>query len=546
MSSVEISPVAPSGMVLQKMTSTAKHILKNVRYHRIPADSNVNYSYSGNNRISFTIASTDSFWDPSESFLQFEYTTTSSAIEDFRGDDDRGNYRRRRGASWSTGGLHSAIRAVTVETASGVLIEHINSYNRLFGILSNATESRDYVNLCGSRYHDSTNPTFTCDGIEYEDLDIVNVQGAAAGHSYSVGGALADVTTPCLSFKGCRNNAIGLGATRLPADPLPRSARNWASKATTNPLQVTLKLQTGFLNLSFIPLQYIRQGIRIHIDLENPNICLMYPKRDEELSNAFPAVPSGNDEKGPAGVTMNYTIINPVFMCRFIMPDASIKQQYDKALTSGSLNYEFESFSTSSYQHNGAGGTLQYTIPVSKRSVKNVFVVAQNLRANTQNAVDTLLNSSTYDMNTFIRARISSYRFQHASDYYPSLPITISNGGTSGFSNSSALEALAMCFGKSTSLYDKFRFQPKEWNTLSRDSNNLNECTSLIMSYPLGRDMGSEFTGLDTSNSNQLIAEITFEAQYTIAGGNQNVWLHNFVQYNNIFSVTPNGVVIRN
>ena len=546
MSSVEISPVAPSGMVLQKMTSTAKHILKNVRYHRIPSDSNVNYSYSGNNRISFTIASTDSFWDPSESFLQFEYTTTSSAIEDFRGDDDRANYRRKRGGSWSTGGLHSAIRAVTIETASGVLIEHINSYNRLYGILSNATESRDYVNLCGGKYHDSTAQTFTCDGLEYEDLDIVNVQGAAAGHSYSVGGALAGVTTPCLSFKGCRNDAIGLGATRLPADPLPRSARNYACKATVNPLQVTLKLQTGFLNLSFIPLQYIRQGIRVHIDLENPNLCLMYPKRDEEYSNAFPPVYVADEEKGPVNVTMNYTIVNPVFMCRFIMPDASIKSQYDKALMNGSLNYEFESFGYSSYQTNGGAGIVQYTIPVSKRSVKNVFVVAQNTRANAQSTAGNNLDSSTYDMNTFIRAKITSYRFQHASDYYPSLPIPIGNGTTTGFSNSSALEALSMCFGKSTSLYDKFRFQPKEWNTLSRDSGNDLECKALIMSYPLARDIGSEFTGLDTSNSNQLIAEITFGAQYTISAGNQNVWLHNFVQYNNILSVTPNGLVIRN
>ena len=536
MSSVEISPVAPSGMILQKMTSTAKHILKNVRYHRIPADSNVNYSYSGNNRISFTIASTDSFWDPSESFLQFEYTTTSNQLNEFQG-VEAANYQKKRGGSWSKGGLHSAIRAVTIETASGVLIEHINSYNRLYGILSNATESRDYVNLCGGRYHDSTEQHFTHDGLNYDDLVALNCQLAAAPRNTDTDAATANAYVPLLTYRNFTSGVDNTLANTKIGNPKYRSSRNLASVAASNPQQVALKLQTGFLNLSFIPLQYIRQGIRIHIDLENPNICLVFPKRD---------VVADEEKAKAAGDTMNYTIVNPVFMCRFIMPDASIKSQYDKALMNGSLNYEFESFGYSSYQTNGGAGVTQYTIPVSKRSVKNVFVVAQNLRANSQNATTDNANSSTYDMNTFIRARISSYRFQHASDYYPSLPIAIANGGSSGVSNSSALEALSMCFGKSTSLYDKFRFQPNEWNTQSTDSGNANECTALIMSYPLGRDMGSEFTGLDTSNSNQLIAEITFEAQYTISGGNQNVWLHNFIQYNNIFSVTPNGVVIRN
>jgi hypothetical protein len=517
MSSVEIISTAPSGMVIPKMVSTSKHIVKNVRYHRIPADANVSYSYSTNNRISFTIASTDSFWDPSESFLQFEYTTdaiTDSAL--LRGTVTAANPLSLSG-SWSKGGAHCAIRSITIETQSGVLIEHINEYGRLFGLLSASTQSRQYVDLIGSRYHDSTHQYWEGDGLTYEDVKATDVNATSIG---GVGWG------PVLQFQNAVNAAAQ--ANIRGGNPLRRSARAYAGVNGASAQQVCLKLETGFLNLSFVPLQYIRQGIRIHLDLQNPELALVLGSQ-------------------PTATTTRllYTITNPIMHCRFVMPDASIKQQYDKALQNGMLNFEFDSFAYSGYQHNGAVGTVQYTIPVSKRSVKNVFVVAQNRRANAQSVTADAYSSSNYDMNTFIRGNITSYRFQHASDFYPSLPITIASGGTS-ISNASALEALLQCFGKSTSLYDKVRFKPSEWNSLSSDSGNNDECQSLIMSFPLARDLGSEFTGLDTANSNQLIVEVVCSGtQYRINAVNENIYFHNFVQYNNILSITPLGVVIR-
>jgi hypothetical protein len=521
MSSVEIVSTAPSGMVIPKMVSTSKHIVKNVRYHRIPADANVNYTYAGNNRISFTIASTDSFWDPSESFLQFEYTTactgTGDSTTNFRGTAAAGVNEAGLSGSWSKGGAHCAIRSITVETQSGVLCEHINEYGRLFGLISASTESRQYVDLIGSRYHDSTGQYWEGDGLTYEDVKATDVNATAIG---GVGWG------PVLQFQNATNAAAQ--ANIIAGNPLRRSARAYAGANGASSQQVCLKLMSGFLNLSFVPLQYIRQGIRIHLDLQNPELALVLGTQPTN-----------------ADVRMNYTITNPIMHCRFIMPDAAIKQQYDKALQNGMLNFEFDSFGYSGYQHNGAIGTIQYTIPVSKRSVKNVFVVAQNRRANAQAVTADAFSSSNYDMNNFIRANVTSYRFQHASDYYPSLPITIASGGTS-ISNASALEALLQCWGKSTSLYDKVRFKPSEWNSLSSDSGNANECQSLIMSFPLARDMGSEFCGLDTSNSNQLIVELVCAGgQYQINAVNENIYFHNFVQYNNILSITPLGVVIR-
>ena len=521
MSSVEIVSTAPSGMVIPRLVSTSKHILKNVRYHRVPADSLVNYSYSGNNRISFTIASTDSFWDPSESFLQFEYTTactgTGASTTNFRGTAAAGVNELGLAGHWSKGGVNSVIRALTVETQSGVLVENINNYNKLFGIVSSATESRQWVDLVGGRYHDSSNNQFEGDGLTYEDVKATDLDAT------SLSGGTRGVV---LQFQNATNDAAL--ANVIAGRPLYRASRAYAGANGASSQQVCVKLMSGFLNLSFVPLQYIRQGIRIHLDLENPELALVLGTQPTN-----------------ADVRMNYTITNPIMYCRFIMPDASIKQQYDKALQNGLLNFEFDSFAYSGYQHNGANGTLQYTIPVSKRSVKNVFVVAQNRRANAQAVTTDAFSSSNYDLNTYIRANITSYRFQHASDYYPSLPITIASGGTS-ISNASALEALLQCFGKSTSVYDKVRFKPSEWNSISSDSGNNNECQSLIMSFPLARDIGSEFTGLDTSNSNQLIVELVCAGgQYQINAVNENIYLHNFVQYNNILSITPLGVVIR-
>ena len=519
--SIEIAPTVPAGMVIPKLTSTSKHVLRNVRYHRIPADSLVQYSYGTNNRISFTLASNDSFWDPSESFLQFEYTTTCTGTgnspNNFRGTAAAGVNEEALSGHWSTGGAHSAIKSLTIETQSGVLIEQITDYSRLYAMLSLATESRQYVDLVQSRSHDSCNNQWEGDGLTYDDVKATDVNATSIG---GVGWG------PLLQFQNATNAAAQ--ANIIAGNPKFRASRAYAGANGASSQQVTLKLVSGLMSLSYIPLQYIRQGLRIHLDLQNPELALVLGTQPTN-----------------ADVRMNYTISNPIMMCRFIMPDASVKAAYDKALQQGMLNYGFSSFGYNMYQHNGSNGTITYTIPISKRSIKNVFVVAQNYRANTQAVTADAFSSSNYDMNTFVRANVTSYRFQHASDYYPTLPITIASGGTS-ISNSSALEALQMCFGKSVSLYDKVRFKPSEWNSVNSDSGNNNECKALIMAFPLCRGVASQFNGIDTSNSQQLQVEMVFAGgQYQINAVNSNVYLHNWVQYDCILSITSNGVVVR-
>jgi hypothetical protein len=522
-SSVFIEPLVPGPAVLHKTQSSGDFINKNAFMTQIlPNGQGTDFSFSGNNQITFQVSSNTDFWDLNETHLSFEYTTTATS----GGGTEAATRDQFR---WCEGGALNVIKNMRIETTSGVVIENYQGYNKLRHILSCVNEEPEFVDRVKCKRHDSMNEVFDV-GYSGNELRPVVLNAAAAD---GIGMALqtADGVTSGrygLILQPVNDNFAVVNQAGAPADEaavrtmyntttaVKKSVRaDSAQQAIAAAQRCSMKLDSGFMSQqTWFPLM-LTKGLQIVIELENPAFCF-----------TSTAVTGANAQ------SFGYTLLRPKLYCRMVTPSASLVEQYTKAMNDGKLNYTFGSYDRSLYQHPAGVVNASFQVPVSRRSISHTLSVIQNPRKNVVSNADDNTNTFRYG-HRYIKANATSVQWQQGSDLYP-----ISGAVELDRYMVRPYELLLEVFGKN-GIQEPMRMRPYELQARNVDSGNANESHKLILGYRFSRDF-SPFTGIDTSSGNFIQLNIQQSVAYATA-----LYIYTYVGYDAILSITKSGVIVR-
>ena len=475
MSSVSVKAIVPHEFKMPQPASTSAHITRKRQVEILPSE-NSTFSYATNDRIVINISSQTEFLKAMDSYIRGNITATLT--------NDGANVTTK---ALDEGGVMSVFRTVELRSQSGVLIERWERANRLYAMISNATQPRYFVESSMGTQLDSV-------GFSADEVDQFSSSGGAT------------------TYRAARNEINGAGVKR----------------------EFAMKLPLGFLNMvQDIPLMLIKQGLQLVLEMDRPQL----------------AMNSHVIEGAGAGFANCDIVLSEIrYVASMITPDESVVQNYLTKFNSEGMHYIFSTWrhrrKTIDYTEN-SGASLSYQFGV--RSARSVFSVIQSALLS-DTASD---NAIFYDsISTFLSTGVRQYQYRSGAEEYPNHEIVLYDGvQTNAYSE--AFDQLMLSVNQFASKLHQTRFLPYQWksvNTLSiQDAANspqavANESTKLIMAADLSRD-NSPWTGLDLSINN-LDLELDF-----YAAGNQylgNRVVHTWVNYDSLFSLSQqNGMVIR-
>lgn len=496
---ITVKPQVPIQTVVPDISSTSKHFIRSRNVEILP-NSQVNYSYSGNNQIEFTISSGQDFIDFSNSYLRFDVTCALNN----NGADDTAKYL-------SEGGIHSVFREVRLETASGTVIERVDRYNKLYALLSQFTQSKEMVDRTefasgdGSCFQDFVAPCDLKDAFFDSDTGTV--------------GAVGGIADP--DFRVVYTGVIGANASGDPGSSMKTPTRK--KVANTESIAVMMKPLLSFMSLSqIIPLYLIRGGCRLVMVLDNPATCL--------------ATPSTRAGTGFAGA--NVTLSNARYIARMITPSEELTSMYISKFNTSGMAYPLIC-----YKHFldilGSGTGVE-----SKQIFSNVrsarFVLQRLQVASLETADDNTtaaLNSYSFDSCAIgLKENLKEYQFSSGSKQFPVFKVQVDDIGQYEAFNR-LLQAVGV-YGSSMTQ----RFDPYEW-TEDNAIMGITDSTRFAIGEDLSRDK-SVLTGTDLQTV-PLNYELNFDDALTIGGALQSRYLHTFVGYDTLVSISSSGVIVR-
>lgn len=372
--------------------------------------------------------------------------------------------------SLATGGGHSLFSEIRVEASNGTIFQRIRGYNRFYAMYSQSF-SQEYVEQTGWAYGDSVGPG-----------DVTHLYGS--------------------STDGARNYTA-LSSHTLCLKPLI-------------PL-----FNTGM----FFPVNFIRGGIRIVFELDNPEYVLSI-------------VGDGGGDYSSA----MYTISNPRYITNFIQPSEDIVQQYMNLYNSGGISIRYSDFQT--FEQNvpsGSSGSFSYSVQPTVRSARNVFLIQQNLRHRTITAGSAADNASTYtadSIGTFVKANLSAYQFYSGALRFPLAQSVVTTDSV----NAEPFQYFQQAIGTAGSLFATMRCNVEEWSERSSDSGNT-DSTKFILAAKLGRGEDS-YSGLDLG-SNPLTFLLDYDDTYSVNSVSAIRYVMLWIEADATMTISTDGVLVR-
>lgn len=540
MSRLSVAPLIPNYMVPRPLSSSSKYILKK-RHVEILPESQVTYSPSGNSRIVFNVSSATDFLYGPESFFRFELRTVGTA----NGADDPFHHL-------NTGGAHALFRRMEIRLPNGTQVELIDDYARWYAINSCASHSKQHVDFVEAASGDSSSWRPYIDPYHSElqwdksagKLAIGNLKVAAITTledpmdgpiidygNWEWGSAKASLQTG--------NDLVGDASLDDAYDAVGaiwpsrvRVCKNGASDLNTAGFTITMKLFSQFLQQQeIIPLALIQGGFQIVLD----------------LAEAVQALSLHEDIVYSGAETLNYNIVNPRFFASMIQPAESVMKDYISLYNAEKLNYSFMGVRHYLNVQNGANSTMSFPLNVNVRSARSAITVVQNYKANTASQSATNDQSSYgYDATgRFLKAGLQSYQYQAGSDNFPERAVDLrTSAATDDPMMAEAFSHLMLTFGSHGSTLFEPRFPQWEWLSLNEDdSKNQSESFKLIMATRLDRGDDS-LVGYDLS-INPLNVVLESAAPYTTAAETNDRYIHTYVTFDQVLSISASGVILR-
>jgi hypothetical protein len=550
---MEVIPVKPNQAIYNdKLYTTAAYVI-NRRVSEVIPNEQTEFKSGGNDRIEINISSSNEYWDSADSFVKFELSTTGSGLR-----------------SLDEGGVHSLFREIRLETQSGILIEKWEHYNRLYAIVSNLTHSKSHVDLVEHSAFDSVGkfPYNIQNGYSRDDDDALKVlTGTAASSTTSTvtltidaGDAVnelapgdliyfevndgANVTGTYIKAVVSITNATtvvlesGFGVNLTAGQITSMRYRKLDSNSLILPMRhrgavntgtCTMKLPLGFLNQKqWIPLKYIKQGLKLIFQLERPEFCLNQNLGVNQLSGQ---------------TDLSYSISKFKYVCSMFQLEQSLDEQVRNMYMTTGIKMPFIGYKWHSRAMDGSGN-VNVQVNFGVKSARYVLATLMATRISKDYNQAAQCNDS---ISTFISGNLSKYQFKIGADEFPRHEVSVDTYAAEAFNNA------LLTFGKHGSIITDVRFEPHQWmkvNTINSSTSNdptipvavSNESTKLVLSTRLDRD-DNNFNGADLTVS-PLDASFTFEGPVDAALGSRelNLWLG----YDVVLSLSANdGVLVR-
>jgi len=569
MPNLQINPVVPVSAMPQQMVSSKKYI-KDRRLVEIQPQSQVSYTYTGNNVIRFDINSPSDFIDFQKSYVRLQLT----CVLNNSGSDDTTKYL-------SEGGAHCLFRTLEISTQTGTTIQRIERYNKLYAIMSQVRHAPQYIDSVLHREGDSWNvrdEVVRAQG--YEDLAYSQTE---ANYDHTLGAAeqililattagAADVSgqirvgdmirieTAVLNFTArvlTLVSALAITVEGLPAVDIAANAilslKIWRDngdfamvptrKRVANNAGSVLCFQpwAPFFEMGdWFPLFLVRGGISVQFSLERDALSLV----------------SGAAPRGSAGfAAASYTITNPVYCADMITPMESLSQSYIDMFNQQGLSFAFTGYRHfMDIQSGGGSGIYGSNINSNVRSATHILTKLQNLRAETTTTGTVNAGKSTYTCDSVaqgLKAQLSRYHYESGSSRFPlASPTDLTN-----YTNAEAMIELERAM-RHTKAPIAMRHSYADWIASSvplrpLEDTYASDSKRLVLSADLTLD-SAPWAGLDLSLA-PLRAELDFGAGYQITDldGTSNAvpadrYIHHFLGFTQVMLLSSKGIILYN
>jgi hypothetical protein len=403
-------------------------------------------------RTEFVLNAHSGWMDNSKSHLEFEVACYAA---------DTAHAKVLR--ALCTGGGHALIRNISVVDGSGTEIDNVPEYAKLYGVMSNNTQSPEHVEKCGmfcgdsvqpysiqsssyeigegNKYRNTVNrdgaldvtyanagPTLTLNsGTFYEWLSVGDrlVIHHSAGTDLGIVLTINDartVVTLSVALGGARTGITGIYYDNDSSNEIMPSTRRYVATRNTNDItsattavstggwvKLQLKLAIPFLQQEeYIPLLFI-PNMRIIIEWNPAWMCLMVGQRALTGAKKF-------------GVRIQ----NPRYIMSIVEPvEQVIADWHARYMSDQGLIYHFVSY----YNHrkwfqslSNDSWVVPCTFVSARAAISAIYPSSCFVQSDTtvQNGTTGVSDSFSIDKTgTFILAKMDEYEFVVGSDRYP-------------------------------------------------------------------------------------------------------------------------------
>lgn len=515
MSKIEFIQVTPAAMQPSAPFSSSDAIAARREKIFIP-DSQTTYSFESNDRLTFTLNSTNEMIDGQNSWIEFDLTVAGAGA-------DLVNTQLTQRVL-DAGGAHALFKRLQVTLSNGTQIEDIVAYNKLYSIIRHNTISENHVryvegplsgdSITETKYESHPDQRAVEEAVLYTQG---NATYTAATGVFAVLGANAEVltqlqvgdmiraTTAASNFTGVVTQLISNTSFRAPIGSADIAANAITSlfvykrgfqsarfrAGSTAGIKLKMKpFSNFFTNSKFVPLMFLK------------NLQFTFELERGALAFKFLAPPGAN-------ASITYTITNPKFICSMVTPsEPYLQSALDAYNTPEGLYYPFIS-----YQHNlksgGGNNTAEsLTIPANCRSAK-ALISAQYLAFSEGVAAESYVNDT---ISLTPKNLVSQFQVKIGSENYPyARPVVCGD-----IFNGEALSHLQKALDLHGNISHHNSMVPSDYWAVNTVNAVPNESKRFVMGVPFARDIGSEATGVDLIN-NDVQLEITRSAAGSVA-----------------------------
>lgn len=542
MSKLDFVPSLPASMQPSIPFSSSDFLAARREKIFLP-DSQTVYSFDGNDRLTFTMNSTNEMIDGQNSWIEFDLNVAATG--------DNLNAVQLGQRIIDVGGAHALFRRLQISLSNGTMIEDITGYNKLYSLIRHNTMSENHVRyvealltgdgMVGERFEVSPfdesgwrDLTFTAaanydhTGGAFEQLLILAADGTAANaRTELVVGDIIRIETAVLNYTArvltVESNfqvtleglpAADIGAAAILSLKVARRSGVVSSRfraASTAGIKLKMKPFSNFFNSSkMVPLLFLK------------NLQFTFELERGALAFKLLGAPGAN-----AGIT--YTISNPRFVCSMVTPSEQYLQSALEAYNSADgLYYPFLSF-----QHNlkfvSAGASGSITIPTNCRSAK-AFVAAQYLPLSEAVEAASYVNDTA---SLTVKNLLTSVQVKIGSENYPygrALDCDDIGNGEALCHLQKALDLHGNISQDNSLIYSDYVAA----NTVNGVAN---ESKRFAIGIPFARDMGSSATGVDCIQN-----DLQFEYLRSAAG--VDCYLRSWVIYDSALLISRASTIV--
>lgn len=498
--SVSVKPSVPIQTMVPDVRSTSKHVLRKRQLEILP-NAQVDYSYFGNNQIEFTISSGQDFIDFASSYLRCDLTCDLL----LNGSDDTTKYL-------SEGGLHSMFREIRLETATGTVLERVDRYNKLYALMTQLTKSQEDVDR---------NDLVSGDSVGFESyLPERLIKDAFFDSDSGTVGAIGGIADA--DFRVAYSGAIGANASGDPGTSMIDPARK--KVANTNTISLSMRPMMSFMNMAqWIPLFLVRGGLKLVLVLDRP----------------VQALASTQAYTGTGFTGANAVLSNVRYIASMITPSEELTSMYVQKYNGEGITY-----STLGYRHfldllAAGAGVQSKQLYANVRSARFILqrIQVASLETDTNSSTD-VLNSYEFDSCAIgLKANLKEYQFQSGSFTFPVFKVQTDDVG-----NFEALVRAQQAVGVYGDQMITKRFDPWQWQEVNSIM-GITDCTRFCIGEDLSRN-SDILCGLDTQVV-PILYELNFDANFQINSADATRYLHTWLSYDQLVSISSSGIIVR-